>query len=67
MADGRPEHDCFSNGETIRLGLMPEYTGPRWSALWPDSDYTDAVISPELLTWLVAWSDEFNDYQEERG
>jgi hypothetical protein len=68
VAEGRPEHDCFLDGKPIRLRLAPDYTGPGWSALWPDSDYTDALIPPELLTRLVAWSDEFNDkYQYERG
>ncbi len=66
LAEGRPEHDWFSDGEAIRLRLMPDYVSGI-SALWPSSDSTDALVPPELLTRLVAWNDEFNanfDYEQ---
>jgi hypothetical protein len=67
LAEGRPEHDWFSDGEPLRLRLAPDYV-MGISGLWPSSDDTDAMVSPELLTRLVAWNDEFNvNFHYERG
>jgi hypothetical protein len=38
---------------------MPDYV-MGLSGLWPSSDFTDALVPPELLATLVAWNDEFN-------
>lgn len=47
--------------------LAPDYV-MGISGLWPSSDDTDAMVSPQLLTRLVAWNDEFNvNLHYERG
>jgi hypothetical protein len=53
-AEGRPQHDWFSDGQVVRLRLFPE-----WSVdvpVFPRSDDTDALIPEALLAKLIAWN-----------
>jgi hypothetical protein len=67
-AEGRPQHDFFADGEVIRLRLFPDYVPAGWSPLWPSSDYTDALISRQLLGELISWQEEFSqNFHWEKG
>jgi hypothetical protein len=67
-AEGRAPHDFFPDGEVIRLRLTPDYTPSEWTPLWPSSDYTDALVSPELLHDLIAWQELFlQNFQFDKG
>lgn len=67
-AEGRPAHDFFADGQVIRLRLSPDYTPSEWSPLWPSSDYTDGLVSPDLLHDLIVWQEDFlQNFHPDKG
>ena len=68
QAEGRPPHDFFADGQVIRLRLSPDYTPSEWVPLWPSSDCTDALVSPDLLHELIAWQEVFlQNFHPDKG
>jgi hypothetical protein len=60
------QHDWFPDGQPVVLRLMPEYNVE--VPLFPQSDYTDALVPKSLLAKLMKWQEDFEtDFHYETG
>jgi hypothetical protein len=61
-----PPHDWFADGDPVVIQLMPDYGAD--VPLFPQSDYTDALVPEDLLAKLIRWQSEFlSNYHVDSG
>lgn len=52
-------HDWFEEGEPVVIRLMPEFGVD--VPLFPQSDFTEALVPEDLLAKLISWQGQFLD------